>query len=388
MPCEDLTAEDRPAVRFDDSAIHLSLELSRKSWVVTGLLPATQGKLSRHTLKAWDLAGLLVLVEGFVDKVRRRTGETPRVVTIQEAGLDGFWLHRALQAKGIESHVVEPASIPMPRKARRAKTDRIDGECLMRSLLAWLRGEPRVCAMVHPPAPQAEDERQLSRERGQLVTERTRHTNRIKGLLFAQGISGFEPLRRRTRKQLDELVTGDGRPLPMHLKDRIGRELDLLDLLADQIATVEAELVAVIAAQAAAHPGTAALTSLKAIGDKAAGLLITEAFNRDFQNRRQLAAYAGLCPTPFQSGGVNREQGISKSGNPRLRALMVEVAWLWRVHQPQSALTQWFIQRTRNASPGGRKAMLTAMARKLLVALWRFHTTGEIPEGAVLSPVG
>jgi transposase len=301
--------------------------------------------------------------------------------------LDGFWIHRVLQSEGIESHVVDPASIATSRRRRRAKTDRIDGEALLRALLAYKRGEPRVCAMVKAPTPEEEDRRRLSRERKTLIGERVEHVNRIKGLLFCQGVSDYEPLRRDRRQRLDELKTGDGRALPDHLKAQISRELDRLELLLEQIKAVEAGQITLFAAAKAEAPTPAPVTMLldiKGIGPEFASILWMEAFFRSFANRKQIAAYAGLAPTPWQSGAVNCEQGVSKSGNPRLRTTLIQLAWLWLRHQPQSALALWFKERvTRN---GGRfkKTTIVALARKLLVALWKYVTAGIVIEGAVM----
>ena len=220
-------------------------------------------------------------------------------VVIQEAGLDGFWIDRALQNEGIESHVVDPASIATSRRRRRAKTDRIDGEALLRALLAYKRGEPRVCAMVKAPTPEEEDRRRLCRERKVLIAERVRHVNRVKGLLFSQGISGYEQLRRDRRERLDTVQTGDGRLLPDHLKAQVHRELDRLELLLEQIKAVEAERGVLLAAQQVAAPAPAAmLLDIKGIGPEFAAILWSEGLFRHFDNRRQVASYAGLAPTP------------------------------------------------------------------------------------------
>jgi transposase len=376
------------AIRTQFGAIFVSLELSRSTWLVTSLSPGKGEKMSRHSVEAGALAELLKLFSELKHKALARTGESYPVITIQEAGLDGFWLHRALQQEGVESHVVDPASIAMPRRRRRAKTDRLDGETLLRTLLAYKRGEPRVCAMVVAPSPEEEDRRRLCRERRTLIAERIVHVNRIKGLLFAQGMSDYVPLRRDRRRRLEDLRTGDGRLLPAHLKAQISRELGRLELLLDQIAAVEREQEALLAAskptgeKAAPDPVTM-LLALKSLGPNFAAVLWSEAFWRQFANRRQVASYAGLAATPWRSGGIEREQGVSKAGNPRLRTTMIQLAWLWIRHQPQSALTQWFKANSRR----GRKRTIVALARKLLVALWKYVTAGVVIEGAVMKPV-
>jgi transposase len=386
---------DRPeapsAIRSDLGAIFVSLELSRSTWLITSLSPGGGEKMSKHSVPAGDIGALLARFSEIRQKALARTGKSFPIIVIQEAGLDGFWIHRVLQKEGIESHVVDPASIATSRRRRRAKTDRIDGEALLRALLAYKRGEPRVCAMVKAPTPEEEDRRRLCRERKTLIAERVRHVNRIKGLLFCQGVSGYEPLRRNRRQWLGELKTGDGRALPDHLKAQISRELDRLELLLEQIKAVETERDALFAvAKAAAATPTPApapvtmLLDIKGIGPEFAAILWMEAFFRSFANRRQVAAYAGLAPTPWQSGSVDREQGVSKAGNPRLRTTLIQLAWLWLRHQPQSALALWFKERvTRN---GGRfkKTTIVALARKLLVALWKYVTAGVIIEGAVM----
>lgn len=339
MPEESANPQAPFAIRTELSAIFVSLELSRKIWIVTSISPGAGEKMSKHTLPADDVAGLLMNFDKLKRNAEARTGKTFPIVVIQEAELEGFWLHRLLEGEGVESHVVDPASIATPRRKRRAKTDRIDGETLLRALLAFKRGEPRVCAMLKPPTPDEEDLRRLSRERKTLVGERTLHVNRIKGLLFGQGVPDYEPIERGRRKALEELKTGDGRPLPPHLKAQIVRELDRLELLIGQIKAVEAERDALLAApkaeaakepkaeapQAGAPPPAGAmLLGFKGIGPEFAAVLWLEGLYRQFDNRRQVAAYAGLAPTPWQSGSVDREQGISKAGNPRLRTTMIE----------------------------------------------------------------
>ncbi|MDF2766769.1 MAG: transposase [Rhodospirillales bacterium] len=386
------TIADRPAeptaVRTDLGAIFVSLELSRSSWVVTALLPGGE-RMSRHTVPGGDIAGLLDRFSQLWGKAQARTGRHFPIIVIQEAGLDGFWIHRALEKHGIESHVVDPTSIATSRRRRRAKTDRLDGETLVRALLAFKRGEPRVCAMVKAPSPEDEDRRRITRERKVLICERVEHVNRIKGLFFAQGIRGYEPLRRDRRARLEELRTGDGRDLPPHLKAQILRELDRLELTLAQIKAVEAERDAALAEepQHREMPATAKmLLGIKGIGPEFAALLWSEGLFRHFDNRRQVAAYAGLAPTPWQSGAVSREQGVSRAGNPRLRSTMIQLAWLWLGHQPQSALTRWFRERVERNGGRLRKTAIVALARKLLVALWKYVSSGVVIEGAAMTP--
>jgi transposase len=386
------TIPDRPAeptaVRTDLGAIFVSLELSRSSWVVTALLPGGE-RMSRHTVPGGDIAGLLDRFSQLWGKAQARTGRHFPIIVIQEAGLDGFWIHRALEKQGVESHVVDPASIATSRRRRRAKTDRLDGETLVRALLAFKRGEPRVCAMVKAPSPEDEDRRRITRERKVLICERVEHVNRIKGLFFAQGIRGYEPLRRDRRARLEELRTGDGRDLPPHLKAQILRELDRLELTLAQIKAVEAERDAALAEepQHREMPATAKmLLGIKGIGPEFAALLWSEGLFRHFDNRRQVAAYAGLAPTPWQSGAVSREQGVSRAGNPRLRSTMIQLAWLWLGHQPQSALTRWFRERVERNGGRLRKTAIVALARKLLVALWKYVSSGVVIEGAAMTP--
>jgi len=381
---------DRPeapsAIHTDLGAIFISLELSRSTWLITSLSPGGGGKMSKHSVPAGDISALLARFSEFRQKAFARTGKSFPIIVIQEAGLDGFWIHRVLQNEGFESHVVDPASIATSRRRRRAKTDRIDGEALLRALLAHKRGEPRVCAMVKAPTPEEEDRRRLCRERKVLTNERVLHVNRIKGLLFSQGVSWYEPLRRDRRQRLDELRTGDGgRPLPKHLKAQISREFDRLELLIEQIKAVEAERDALLAAQRVAAPAPAAmLLDIKGIGPEFAAILWSEGLFRHFDNRRQVASYAGLAPTPWQSGKVDREQGVSKAGNPRLRTTLIQLAWLWLRHQPQSALGLWFKERVGRNGGRFKKTTIVALARKLLVALWKYVTAGVVIDGAVM----
>jgi transposase len=369
------------AAQLQANTLFASLELSKARWLVTVSAPGSD-TLSRHQVPGGDGQALLELLWRLQAAAARRTGAPVTIVVIQEAGLDGFWIHRLLVQNGIMSHVVDPASIAVNRRHRRAKTDRIDGAKLVRTLAAWMRGERQVCSMVQPPSPEDEDRRRLARERARLLKERVQHTNRIKGLLCGQGIPDYDPRHRDRRARLAALTTGDGRPLPERLKAEIGRELDRLELVASQLAAVERERDALVAqtAEADACAAPAALIRLRGIGPELAALLWLEALFRRFGNRRQIAAYAGLAPSPWQSGGIDREQGIAKSGNPRLRRAMIELAWFWVRHQPGSALSRWFVERVGAARGRVRRIAIVALARKLLVALWRYVMQGVVPE--------
>ncbi len=288
--------------------------------------------------------------------------------------------------------MVLPSLMPMDRRptskerdfGHEVSTDRIDGEALLRTLLAYKLGEPRVCVMVKAPTPEEEDRRRLCRERKILIAERVKHVNRINGLLFCQGVSGYKPLRRDRRQRLDELRTGDGGLLPKHLKAQIGRELARLEQLFELIKAVEAERDALLAAQrVTARAPPAMLLNIKGIGPEFAAVLWSEGLFRHFDNRRQVASYAGLAPTPWQSGSVDREQGVSKAGNPRLRTTLIQLAWLWLRNQPQSALALWFKDRVSRNGGRLKKTTIVALARELLVALWKYVTAGVVIEGAI-----
>ena len=379
-----MPADRQPATASETATILISLELSQKTWVIT-LRHASSARLSRHTLSAGDTAALAELLRRQRQHAERLSdGAGVEIISIQEAGLDGFWLHRWLTDQGVESHVVDAASIAAPRRKRRAKSDGIDGEVLLRVLAAWRRGEPRVCSMVTPPSPQAEDQRRLTRERERLLAERIALSNRIGGLLANHGIRGYDPLRRDRRAALAALATGDGRALPARLSGEIGRMLDRLELLITQITAVEAERDALLReAEAASMP--ALLLRLRGIGPGLASVLWLECFWRNFASRRQLASFGGLAPTPWRSGGIVHEQGVKGCGQSRVRTAMIELAWLWLRHQPDTALSQWFRARIKtDASKRNKRIAIVALARKLLVALWRYLGDGVVPQGAVL----
>jgi transposase len=383
--------------------LFVALELSRSTWLIGSSTPGSD-RISKHQVPAADTTALLALLKRLKARAERSCGTTVRVISIHEAGLDGFWVHRFLEANGIESHVVDAASIAVNRRSRRAKTDRIDVEKLLDTLIEWARGGRRACSMVRPPSPAEEDERRLTREREALVIERTRHVNRIKGLLATQGVFGFEPMRKSHRRQLEHLHAWDGQTLPPRLKAELARELNRLELVISQVAAVEGERDRALKAQQHPAPSISApeatasasaqptatehagrlLLRLRSIGPEFASVLSSEAFYRNFSNRREVAGYAGLVPSPWKSGGIDVEQGISKAGNARLRKTMIQMAWLWLRHQPGSTLSRWFHERIGDQRGKIRRITIVAVARKLLIALWRYVTLGLVPEGAEL----
>jgi transposase len=364
--------------------IFVAIELSQKTWLVT-LHSPDRDRISRRTLEGGDDAGLLALLEGVRTRVVGKLGTVPRVVTCYEAGYDGFWLHRLLTAAGITNLVFDPASIAVEQRSRRAKTDRIDGEHLLRTLMAHLRGEPRVVRIVRVPSVEQEDVRRASRERDRLVKEQTGHTNRIKALLRLMGMAVSNPPRSDWLSWLAQQRDRQSRPVPPHLMSEVTREHARLMLVREQLATLEqAPTAAVAAAAAPMAERRNLLLRLKGLGPVFATTLTNEAFYKDFRNRREVASYFGLTPSPWRSGGIDREQGISKAGNPRARLKAVELAWLWLRHQPDSALSRWFAARTANAGKRARRIAIIALARKLIVALWRYLATGLVPEQAVM----
>ncbi|MGY8686076.1 IS110 family transposase, partial [Bradyrhizobium sp. UFLA05-153] len=305
---------------------------------------------------------------GLIEKVRARAAEklgwAPGVVSCYEAGYDGFWLHRLLQAAGITNFVFDAASIAVEQRSRRAKTDRIDGELMLRTLMAYLRGEPRVVRIVRVPSVAEEDARRASRERDRLVKEQTAHSNRIKALLRLLGMAVDTPRRRNWLAWLEQQRDWQGQPLPPHLLAEVQREYARLMLVREQIAALEQAH----AAQASAVPAAMSerrqlLQRLKALGPAFSATLVNELFYKDFRNRREVAAYCGLAPSPWKSGGIDLEQGISKAGNHRARLKAIELAWLWLRHQPDSALSQWFRTRTANAGKRARRIAIVALAR-------------------------
>ena len=368
------------------ATVLVGFELSKATWKVGVIMPGSK-KLSRYSISGGNTEALRSLFSKVRTKAERG-GKPVRIMACYEAGYDGHWLHRWLVGEGVISHEIDPSSIEVSRRARRAKTDRLDLEKMMRAFAAYLRGELRACSVVRVPTVEDEDRKRRTRERERLGKERTAHTNRIKGLLHGQGVRDAMPLKPGFIASLDKVRTGDGRPLPPQLKEEIIREHERLSLILKQQAALEAKSKA---ERLAAEPDTAQakmlhLANLKGIGPVGAQLLVNEVFYRSFDNRRQVGSYFGLTGTPFDSGESRREQGISKAGNRRARELAVELAWLWLRHQPDSELARWFRERVGDIKGRMRRITIVALARKLMVALWRYLQTGVVPTGAVLRP--
>jgi transposase len=365
--------------------IFVALEVSQKNWLAVVHSPE-RDRMSRHKLAGGDHAGLLALIEGIRSRAWRALGSVPHVVSCYEAGYDGFWLHRRLTAAGVMNFVFDPASIAVEQRSRRAKTDRIDGELLLRTVMAHCRGEPRVVRIVRVPSREQEDARRDSRERQRLIKEQTGHSNRIKGLLRLLGMAAGNPRRRDWLPWLAQQRDWEGQPVPPRLMAELKREHERLRMICEQLQALSQAPAPSDGPVAAARMAErkAQLSRLKGLGPAFAGSLTDEVFYKDFDRGRQVASYVGLAPSPWRSGGTNREQGISKAGNPRARHKAVELAWLWLRHQPDSALSRQFHQRTAGASSRIRRIAIIALARKLMVALWRYLTTGLVPEGAVV----
>lgn len=370
-----------------DTTLVLAIELSSKAWVLAAQVPGLPKTKAKRTIEPDKLA-LQSAIDGYRARAAAAGYPVDRVIATYEAGWSGFWLARWLIAKGIEVHVVQPSSVPVDRRMRRAKSDGIDAELLLRTLLAWLRGEPRVCSMVPIPDEVDEDARRCIRERTELVSERVGLTNRIGAVLATLGIDNYNPLLKNRRRRLAGLRTGLDAPIPPHALAKIERLLSRLELVLDQIAALESDRDAVAEKPALdeASRMIQQLCTLRGIGVQSATVLVREAFVRRFANGKALGSYAGLTATPYSSGGVEREQGIGKAGNRRLRTVMVELAWLWQRYQPGSAQAAWFRERTGSTGRRVRKVMVVALARKLLIALWRFAVDGVVPEGATMKP--
>jgi len=379
------TSTQRTPINDNCATLFVAIELSRKTWLVTMHSP-DRDRISRQKLEGGDHAGLLALIERVRTRAERALGFRPTVVSCYEAGYDGFWLHRLLTAAGITNYVLDPASIAVDQRARRAKTDRIDGEQMLGRLMAYCRGEPRALRIVRVPSSDQEDARRDTREEERLSKEHTAHVNRMKALLRLLGMPVGNPRRRDWLAWLAKQRDWQGEAVPPRILVELEREHARLILVGEQLAKLKK-------AQLQAQPNPAAtemarrrdhLMRLKALGPAFARKLTNEVFYKDFRNRREVGGYFGLDGSPWRSGKTDHEQGISKAGNRRARHAAVELAWLWLIHQPKSALSLWFHERIAKPSKRIKRVAIVALARKLMVALWRYLTTGLIPEGAVL----
>jgi transposase len=369
--------------QFQDQAcktvLFVALELSDKKWK---LAVSDRNKKRIVTIAAGDLVALGEAIAKA--KARFAMHRAVPIVSCYEAGRDGFWLHRYLVHCGVANVVVDASSIEVNRRARRAKTDRVDVEQLLRLLIRYHGGERRVWSVVHVPSVEEEDARRLHRELERLKKERTGHRNRIQALLVAQGIR-LKPSH-DLFERLEAARLWDGSPLAPELREERRREEERLRLVGQQIRTLEAEQAERLKdAEHRCHHQVAQLMHLRSVGQTSAWVFVMEYFGwRQFHNRREVAALAGLAPSPYASGDSYREQGISKAGNRRIRTLMIQIAWGWLRYQPRSTLSVWFNTRFAQGGKCMRRIGIVALARRLLIALWRYVQTGAIPEGARL----
>jgi transposase len=364
-----------------ETTIRAAIELSLSSWLVAARLPGAE-KSRLHRIEGGDVKALLTLIDDLRLRASAKLGRSVDVACCFEAGRDGFWLHRVLTAHGVATYVLDPTSILVNRRARRAKTDRLDAEGMLRVLAAWLSGDRQVCSMVHVPTPEEEDAKRPHREREHLVQDKLRIENRIQALLFTQGIRG-RPSLRTWERDVAELRTGDGRMLPPLLRAELHRLRRRLVLTLELIREVDAERTEALTATTsdAMTQKIMALQRIRGIGANFATMLMREVLYRSFTNRRQLASYVGIVPMPYQSGSVDRDRSISRGGNPRARTTLIQLAWLWLRYQPDSGLATWFRERVGILQGRTRRIAIVAMARKLLIALWRYVETGVIPDG-------
>ena len=365
--------------------VYVSIELSVSSWLVAARLPNTE-KLRLHRLEGGNTAALLTVIAEVRSRASAKLGSPVEVACCFEAGRDGFWLHRLLTAHGVAAYVLEPTSILVNRRARRAKTDRLDAEGMLRVLATWLGGDRQVCSMVRVPTPDEEDAKRPHREREHLVQDKLRIENRIEALLFTQGIRG-RPSLRSWERDVAALRTGDGRVLPQLLRTELDRLRRRLVLVLELIRELEADRAKALEEAEAADRVVSkiiALQRIRGIGENFAAVLVHEVFYRSFGNRRQLASDVGITPMPYQSGGMDRDRNISRAGNPRARTTMIQLAWLWLRYQPDSVLAMWFRERVGTLQGRTRRIAIVAMARKLLIALWRYVETGVVPDGSAI----
>ena len=379
----------RSLVALDqNSAIVAVVELSQSSWLVGGVLPG----IERQPCKKLEPSAerLLGLLHRWRDEAVRAGSNITRIALAFEAGRDGFWLARWLQAHGVEAHVIHPSSVAVSREHRRAKTDRLDTELLKRSFLGWLRGERGHCSMARVPTMLEEDAKRPNRERECLVGERTRIVNRMKGTLARLGIRTFKPTLRKAAERLATLHTPEGSPLPPNVSAELQHDMARLSLLISQIKEIENARQERLEQEpeTGPHAMVRLLARIVGVGIETADMLVNEVLSRPMRDRKAVARYAGLTGSPDESGTKRREQGLARAGNARVRRGMIQLAWRFLLFQKESALALWYRARTADSRLGTRKTMIVALARKLLIALWRLVTTGETLEGVVLRPAG
>jgi len=372
-----------------DSSLIVVIEMSQSSWLVAGMIPG----IERQPLKKLepDEDQLLKLLSRWRHEARHAGHAIERVVVAYEARRDGFWLARWLRERGVEAYVIHPSSVAVSREHRRAKTDRLDSELLMRAFLGWLRGERRHCSMAAIPTIEEEDAKRPNREHEKLVGDRTRLVNRMKSTLARLGVRGFKPTLRRAEDKLTELRTAEGTPLPENTRDELRRDMGRHRLVREQIKEIERQRLHKLEAATPAGKGPHAMIQLIAqvmgIGVETADMLVNEVLSRHLRDGKAVARYAGLTGSPDESGKRRREKGLARAGNARVRRGMIQLAWRFLRFQKESALAQWFCARAADGRSSTRKTMIVALARKLLIALWRMAKTGEIPEGVILRPV-
>src|ERR1700736_367712 len=382
-------ALSRSLVALDqNSTIIAVVELSQSSWLVGGVVPG----IERQPCKKLDPSPerLLAMLHRWRDEAVRAGRTITRIAVAFEAGRDGFWLARWLEARGVEAHVIHPSSVAVSREHRRAKTDRLDTEMLKRGFLGWLRGERGHCTMARVPTMAAEDAKRPNREREGLVGERTRIVNRIRATLARMGIRNFKPTLRKAAERLATVRTPEGMPLPPNTLAELQRDMARLGFVVSQIREIEQARQKRLKqeTETGPHAKVRQVARVIGIGIETADMLVHEVLSRPMRDRKAVARYAGLTGSPDESGARRREQGLARAGNARVRRGMIQLAWRFLLFQKQSALAQWYRARTADSRAGTRKTMIVALARKLLIALWRFVTTGETLEGVILRPAG
>jgi transposase len=374
-----------PSPLDPDGTLIAVIELSLSSWLVAGIVPGVE----RQPLKklAVDESALLKLLHRWREEAAKAGHRIKRIAVAFEAGRDGFWLARWLSARDIETHVIHASSVAVSREHRRAKTDRLDTELLKRSFLGWLRGERDHCKMVAIPTTKDEDAKRPNREHESLVGEQSRIVNRMKAALIRLGIRGFNPKLKKAAERLDGLRTPEGEPIPPNTLAELRRDMVRRRLVSDQIRQIEdARLERLKQAPGdGPHAMVRLLARVIGVGVETADMLVQEVLSRSMRDRRAVARYAGLTGSPDESGRKRREKGLTRSGNARVRRGMIQLAWRFLMFQKDSTLAQWFRARTESAR-GTRKTMIVALARKLLIALWRLVREGVVPDGVVLRP--